>query len=72
VRSSLTVDRQRARRLASAAGKAAQWKQERDAPIVEEHQAGAGLREIGRNAGLSHPAIKKIVEKHAAIGSAMS
>jgi hypothetical protein len=60
------LDRQRARRLANAAGKASQWKQERDALIVEEHQAGAGLREIGRVTGLSHPAVKKIVEKHAA------
>ena len=59
------MDRQRARRLANAAGKALQWKQDRDALIVEEHQAGAGLREIGRIVDLSHPAVKKIVEKHA-------
>jgi hypothetical protein len=42
------LDRQRERRLANAAGKAQQWKQEHDALIVEEHQAGAGC---GKSAG---------------------
>jgi hypothetical protein len=66
------LDRQRARRLANAAGKALQWRQERDALIVAEHRAGAGLREIGRLTGLSHPAVKKIVDKHAASASTTS
>lgn len=38
---------------------------ERDAQIIEAHQAGDSLREIGRITGLSHPAVKKIVDKHA-------
>lgn len=64
------IDSQRARRLANAASKARQWRQERDALIIREHQAGAGLREIGRLTGLSHPAVKKITEKHPATAAA--
>jgi len=60
------VDRQRARLLTAAATKTLKWRRERDTLIVREHQAGAGLRELGRLTGLSHPAVKKIVDKHAA------
>lgn len=66
------MDRQRERRLASASRKERQWKQERDAEIVAAHQEGDGLREIARAVGLSHPAVKKIIEKHAAVVSTTS
>lgn len=65
----IPMERQRARRLANAARKAAEWHRERDAQIIQAHQAGDGLREIGRVVGLSHPAVKKIVEKHAEINA---
>jgi hypothetical protein len=59
------MDRQRSARLGGAARKAVEWRQKRDAEIVQAHQAGDGLREIGRVTGLSHPAVKKIVDKDA-------
>jgi hypothetical protein len=46
--------------------------EERDALIVQEHQSGAGPREIGRITGLSHPAVKKIVDRHAAAAATTS
>jgi len=66
------VDHQRARRLATAAVKTLEWRRERDTLIVQEHQDGAGLRELGRLTGLSHPAVKKIVDKHAPSASPTS
>jgi hypothetical protein len=56
---------QRERRVALAARKAREWKIQRDAEIVAAHQEGGGLREIARAAKMSHPAVKKIDEKHA-------
>ncbi|HSZ38453.1 MAG TPA: hypothetical protein VK817_00700 [Trebonia sp.] len=63
------MDKQRERRIvlaARAARKTREWKAKRDAEIVAAHQEGDGLREIARAVGMSHPAVKKIVEKHAA------
>jgi len=65
------LDPQRERRLGAAARKARQWHEERDDQIVQAHQAGDSFREIGRIVGLSHPAVKKIVEKHAPTESAL-
>lgn len=47
----------------NAARKALSWHRTRDTEIVVAHRAGAGLREIARATRLTHPTIKKIVER---------
>jgi hypothetical protein len=59
----MALDHGQERRLANAARKALSWRQTRDAEIVSAHRSGAGLREIARATRLTHPAIKRIVEK---------
>lgn len=59
----MPLDPQQERRLTNAARKALSWHQTRDAEIVAARQAGAGLREIARATQLTHPTIKKIVER---------
>jgi len=59
----MALDPRQERRLSNAARKALFWHQERDAEIIAAHRAGAGLREIARAARLTHPTIKKIVER---------
>ena len=59
----MVLDSRQERRLANAARKALDWHRARDAEIVAAHRAGAGLREIARAARLTHPTIKKIVER---------
>ena len=49
--------------LTNAAKKARDWTVKRDALIRERHAAGVSLRAIGEEAGLSHSAIAKIVER---------
>lgn len=59
----MALDPHRERRLAAAARKALHWRHARDTEIRAAHQAGAGLREIARATNLTHPTIKKIVER---------
>lgn len=49
--------------LAKAARKAREWTIRRDDLIRAQHAAGASLRAIGAEAGLTHTAIAKIVAK---------
>jgi hypothetical protein len=50
-----------AKRLKRAASAVVKSRGERDALIREAHEAGGGIREIGRLAGLSHPGVKRIL-----------
>lgn len=59
----MVLDPRQERRLANAARKVLDWHRARDAEIIAAHRAGAGLREIARATGLTHPTIKKIVER---------
>lgn len=43
--------------------KYAEAARQRDAAIVAAHQAGHSLRAIAKAAGLTHPGVKKIVER---------
>lgn len=56
----VTLDPAMAKRLA----KAGEAVRKRDELIVEASNAGASLREIGRAVGLTHVAVKKIIDKH--------
>ncbi len=49
--------------LARAALKAVEWTRKRDALIRDAHTSGLSLRTIAAQAGLSHTAIAKIVER---------
>lgn len=49
--------------LRTAAKKAREWTTRRDALIRQQYAAGASLRAIGEEAGLSHTAIAKIVAR---------
>lgn len=60
---SVPVDPDLAKRLATAARKAEEWKVERDRLIVEAVAAGGGVREVARLVGLTHPSILKTVER---------
>ena len=51
-------------RIAAAeARKAREWTSRRNRAIGAAHQSGASLREIGDATGLSHEAVRKILEK---------
>ena len=52
-----------ARELSRAARMADTWRENRDRLIREAHANGAGLREIARLVGMTHPAVIKIVAK---------
>lgn len=49
--------------LKRAAAKAERSRTERDGTILLAYAEGAGLREIARAVGMTHPAVKYIVEK---------
>jgi hypothetical protein len=54
-------------RIAAAdARKAREWTARRNRAIGAAHQSGASLREIGDATGLSHEAVRKVLEKLAA------
>ena len=59
----MPLDPDAARELSRAARMADTWRENRDRLIREAHAKGAGLREIARLVGLTHPAISKIVAK---------
>lgn len=56
------VDPATARKLTNAADKARSWTEERNRLIREAYAAGAGLREIGRLVGLTHPAVMNVIK----------
>lgn len=49
--------------LRRAGRKAVEWTERRDALIRASHAAGASLRSIGEDAGLSHTAVGMIVKR---------
>lgn len=49
--------------LRGAATLAGTWTAERNRLIVEARDAGASLREIAEHAGISHVAVKKILDR---------
>lgn len=55
----LDADMERA--LHNSAKKSVEWRTKRDELIREAHREGAGVREIARAVGLTHPAIIGIV-----------
>ena len=57
------LDPPAARELSRAARMADTWRTNRDRLIREAHANGAGLREIARLVGMTHPAVSKIVAK---------
>lgn len=60
----MTVDPDIMRQIKLMARRADQSLAERDRLIREAYEQGAGLREIGRAAGLTHPAIRKIIDRN--------
>lgn len=50
-------------RLATAAGKASHWTQERDRLIVEAVKSGKSLREVAEYVGMSHMGVARIVKR---------
>jgi hypothetical protein len=50
-----------AKRLSRAARLSTKWRAERDRLIIAAHDAGGGVREIARLAGVSHPTVIEIV-----------
>lgn len=59
------VDPAQEKRLARVAKLAEDYKNERDALIVMAFIDGAGVREIARAVGMTHPAVKYIIDKNA-------
>ena len=61
--SNVPIDPDDARELSRAAQMARTWLANRDQRIRQAHAKGAGLREIARLVGMTHPAVIKIVAK---------
>lgn len=61
------LDPAAARRLAALGKKAKDATAERDAYVVEQYKAGGGMREIARAVGLSHPGVRRILERNGAL-----
>lgn len=57
------LDPDAVRELSRAAGMADTWRGRRDRLIREAYASGAGLREIARIVGLTHPAVRKIIDR---------
>ena len=60
----VVLDPRVARRLDALAKKLDRTIEERNQLIVEAHREGAGLREIARAAGMTHPGVKDIIQRH--------
>ncbi len=60
----LPVDPELSRRLKRNTTTLARAKDERDSLILEAHDAGASLREIGALVGLSHIGVRRIINHH--------
>lgn len=63
----VALDSELAKKLKRAAVMQDRWLQDRDQLIVEAHDAGGSLREIGALAGLSHVGVMKIVSRYRAV-----
>ena len=59
------VDADQERRLARAARNLNTARTQLEVEILEAFLAGAGVREISRTVGMSHPGVKYILDKHA-------
>lgn len=57
------IDPKRARAIKKAADQARAATEERNRQIAAAHHDGASLREIAEHAGITHVAVKKIVER---------
>ena len=57
----VTVPGDLAKRLQRAAKNQTKWRDERDDLIRAAYEAGGGVREIARLAGLSHPGVMRIL-----------
>lgn len=60
----MTVERDLARRLATAARRSREWHERRDRLIVAALDAGATQREVAKLAGLTQPAVHAIRRRH--------
>lgn len=58
-----------ARELSRAAKQAETWRERRDRLIVEALAAGAGVREVARCAGLTHPTVLNIQRRESKGGT---
>jgi transposase-like protein len=58
------IDQAKVRSLQRAGQRVTDAVEARNAAIVEAHQAGATLRDIGEAVGLSHVAVMKIIKRH--------
>lgn len=52
-----------AKRLVAVGNRTRNSRAERDRLIVEAHAAGAGVREIARLVGLTHPGVIRIINR---------
>lgn len=57
------------RELSRAAKQAATWLERRNRLIVEAVDAGAGIREVARAVGLTHPTVLNILRREKAGGT---
>lgn len=57
------IDQPKVRALQRAGQRASDAVEARNAAIVEAHQAGATLREIGEAVGLTHVGVMKIINR---------
>lgn len=64
----MTLTKNQADKIATAARNAREWTAKRDALITNAIDAGCTLREVGNAAGLSHTAIKFIARGRAPSG----
>lgn len=60
----LPVDPALSRRLKRTAATLARTKGERDRLILEAHDGGASLREIGELVGMSHVGVRNVINAH--------
>ena len=56
------LDDATAKSLTNASAKAREWTEKRNALIREAVAAGAGVREVARAVGLSHPSVLNIIK----------
>ncbi len=61
--SSMTLSATHKARLTRTGKALAKAKQERDAAVVAAHRDGASLREIGEAVGLTHAAVKRVLDR---------
>lgn len=59
----MPLDDNLARKLRNAGKKSREWTEERDELIRLAHLDGAGVREIARAVGLSHPGVLRVIRR---------